>query len=203
MFYIYVSHNWYFVLNKESGVFYCHVMHWYLWFAMEPWIIPRSLLSQVNRDTNFLGSTVHRHICVISADLYRYEICLNSVWPSDVIWRHRSVSTLAQLMAQNHYLDQCWLNISEVQWHSLRAISQGIPQPYIYEINLKITLVLFPANCLGQSLPLVCSLADLIYNTQGAVSIRKTVLPGMAIPMLKIRRPNGRLIFNMEIAIRR
>ena len=38
---------------------------------------------------------------------------------------------------------------------------------------------------------------------QGAVSIRETVLPGMAIPMLKIRRPNGRLIFNMEIAIRR
>ena len=38
---------------------------------------------------------------------------------------------------------------------------------------------------------------------QGAVSIRKTVLPGMAIPMLKIRRPNGRLIFNMEIAIHR
>ena len=38
---------------------------------------------------------------------------------------------------------------------------------------------------------------------QGAVSIRKTVLPGMAIPMLKIRCPNGRLIFNMEIAIRR
>ena len=37
----------------------------------------------------------------------------------------------------------------------------------------------------------------------GAVSIRKTVLPGMAIPMLKIRRPSGRLIFNMEIAIRR
>ena len=38
---------------------------------------------------------------------------------------------------------------------------------------------------------------------QGAVSIRKTVLPGMAIPTLKIRRPDGRLIFNMEIAIRR
>ena len=38
---------------------------------------------------------------------------------------------------------------------------------------------------------------------QGAVSIRKTVLPGMAIPMLKIRRPNGRLIFNMEITILR
>ena len=41
------------------------------------------------------------------------------------------------------------------------------------------------------------------YGQQGAVSIRKTVLPGMAIPMLKIRRPNGRLIFNMEITILR
>ena len=40
-------------------------------------------------------------------------------------------------------------------------------------------------------------------NNQGAVSIRNTALPGMAIPMLKIRRPNGRLIFNMELAIRR
>ena len=42
-----------------------------------------------------------------------------------------------------------------------------------------------------------------LMKEQGAVSIRKTVLPGMAIPMLKIRRPNGRLIFNMEITIRR
>ena len=29
----------------------------------------------------------------------------------------------------------------------------------------------------------------------------KTVFPGMGIPMLKIRRPAGRLIFNMGIAI--
>ena len=45
--------------------------------------------------------------------------------------------------------------------------------------------------------------ADKKNENLGAVSIRKTVLPGMAIPMLKIRRPNGRLIFNMEIALRR
>ena len=45
----------------------------------------------------------------------------------------------------------------------------------------------------------VVALKDMIKKDQGAVSIRKTVLPGMAIPMLKIRR----LIFNMEIAIRR
>ena len=40
-----------------------------------------------------------------------------------------------------------------------------------------------------------------IWQVQGAVSIRKTVLLGMVIPMLKIRRPTGRLIFNMGIPI--
>ena len=37
-------------------------------------------------------------------------ICkINSLWPSDAIWRQRSVS---------HYLNQCWLIIVKVQWHS-------------------------------------------------------------------------------------
>ena len=58
---------------------------------------------------------------------------------------------------------------------------------------------------LGLSVLITCVPGDLCIPlvVLGAVSIRKTVLPGMAIPMLKIRRPNGRLIFNMEIAIRR
>ena len=42
----------------------------------------------------------------------------NSLRPSDTIWRHRSGSTLAQVMAcclraPNHYLDQCWLLVNE------------------------------------------------------------------------------------------
>ena len=48
---------------------------------------------------------------------------INSLWPSDVIWWQRSGSTLAQVMAScltapSNYLNQCWLIISEVQWHS-------------------------------------------------------------------------------------
>ena len=44
---------------------------------------------------------------------------VNSLWPSDAIWQHRSVSTLAQVMAcclppPSHYLNQCWLFISEL-----------------------------------------------------------------------------------------
>ena len=38
---------------------------------------------------------------------------INSLWPSDAIWRPRSGSTLAQVMAccrtvSSHYLNQCW-----------------------------------------------------------------------------------------------
>ena len=62
--------------------------------------------------------------------------------------------------------------------------------PFKIGMFFQAVLVLVTSDVLG----------DLIHD-QGAVSIRKTVLPGMAIPMLKIRRPNGRLIFNMEIAI--
>ena len=51
---------------------------------------------------------------------------LNSLWPSDTIWWQRSGSTLAQviaccLTAPSHYLNQCWLIISEVQWYSYQG----------------------------------------------------------------------------------
>ena len=51
---------------------------------------------------------------------------INSLWPSDAIWQHISESTLAQvmaccLMAPSHYLNQCWLIISEVLWQSPRG----------------------------------------------------------------------------------
>ena len=42
-----------------------------------------------------------------------------SLWPRDAIWRQGSGSTLAQVMAPSHYLNQCWLIISEVQRHLL------------------------------------------------------------------------------------
>ena len=54
------------------------------------------------------------------------ETMFNSLWPSDAIWRQRSGSTLAQVMAccltaPSHYLTQCWLIISKVQWHSFKG----------------------------------------------------------------------------------
>ena len=52
---------------------------------------------------------------------------VNSSWPGDAIWRHGTRSTLAHVMAccltaPSHYLNQCWLIICEVPWHSSRCI---------------------------------------------------------------------------------
>ena len=51
------------------------------------------------------------------------QTALNPLWPNDAIWRHRSGSTLAQVMAccltaPSHYLNQFWLIISKIQLHS-------------------------------------------------------------------------------------
>ena len=58
---------------------------------------------------------------------HEYQLQLNSLGPSDAIWHWRSWSTLAQVMAccltePSHYLNQCWLIISKVLWHSSEDI---------------------------------------------------------------------------------
>ena len=57
------------------------------------------------------------------------SLLINSFWPCDAIWRHRSGLTLSQvmaccLMAPSHYLNQCWLNISVSCVIQLRMLSQ-------------------------------------------------------------------------------
>ena len=47
----------------------------------------------------------------------------NSLRPCDTIWHHGSWSTSVQVMAcclmgPSHYLNQCWLDITGVLWHS-------------------------------------------------------------------------------------
>ena len=69
----------------------------------------------------------------------------NSFWSSDAIWRHRSGSTLTQVMAccltvltaPSHYLNQCWLVISEVPWHSPESKFRGAQA---IGLHMKITL---------------------------------------------------------------
>ena len=57
----------------------------------------------------------------------------NSLWPIDTIWWWITWSTLVQvmaccLMASSHYLNQCWLMVNEVLWHSPESNLPGNTQ---------------------------------------------------------------------------
>ena len=71
--------------------------------------------------------------------------------------------------------------------------------------HLGLMFYVFEFQCAQVRFAHMCTYATywVMTNDLRCVSIRKTVLPGMRISMLKVRRPNGRLIFNMEITIPR
>ena len=82
---------------------------------------------------------------------------INSLWPSDAIWRQGSRSTLVQVMAccltaPRHYLNQCWLIIT-IRYSDVhpRAISLEISQPSVTKISLKIIFLRFYWNLPGTS----------------------------------------------------
>ena len=87
-------------------------------------------------------------------------------------------------------------NVSVVKW--ARDVPRGDQPGHVGHVGQEVSTVLSgDLKAIGQNVALTqWSQGDL-----GPVSIRKTVFPGMGIPMLKIRRPVGRLIFNMGIAI--
>ena len=74
-----------------------------------------------------------------------HNLAFNSLRPSDAIWRQWFWTTLAQVMAccltaPSHYLNQCWLIIRGVLWHtsesSFAGIAQGIDSGYEFEKDI-------------------------------------------------------------------
>ena len=77
---------------------------------------------------------------------------INPLWPSEVIWWQGSRSTLAQVMAccltaPSHYLNQCWLMMSEVLWHSPdNNFTKKTLKIFIIELSLKFTNLILSLN---------------------------------------------------------
>ena len=74
---------------------------------------------------------IYYHIIHVVSCYYYHQLrnmnsrpLFHSLWPNDTFWWHRSGSALAQVMtwcltAPCHYLNHCWIIISEVLSHSL------------------------------------------------------------------------------------
>ena len=94
-----------------------------------------------------------------------YRVFFNSLRPSDAIWRHRSGSSLAQVLAcclaaPSHYLNQYWLIISKSQQNSCKSICtrntsatnhQHWLENYLSKISFKSPrgqrVTIHPVNC--------------------------------------------------------
>ena len=132
-----VSLEWYrnSMIEKENEWFWLCASHQGMWIA-EQWIqlIPLWRLYVIHVFISQIPSHIHIY-CISSFLLYCTALhhniscnelllftAVNSLWPDDAIWRQRSESALAQVMAccltaPSHYLNQCWFIISKVQWH--------------------------------------------------------------------------------------
>ena len=128
--------------SKNDMIFWINISAWFLVHMTsgvgvilgmsstnkrQHYIVRLSLIDWVHThdDTNpsyCCGHSIIRHDMGTTLHIYMTSTHVSDL-PSDAIWRHRSGSTLAQVMAccltaPSHYLNQCWLIISEVLWHS-------------------------------------------------------------------------------------
>ena len=94
------------------------------------WLVHPDILWYCVFNTNFLNiDDVHLWWRYFTANR------LNSLWPTDAIWRHRSEWILTPVMvcclrAPSHHLNQCWLIFSKVQWHSTDVnFTRNTPAP--------------------------------------------------------------------------
>ena len=123
-------------------------------------VLPISLQSQDTHDNGATWSDLLTHICV-TRGRWVHSLC-----PSDTMWWHKSGSTLAQVMAccltaPSHYLNQCWLIISKVQWHSSEC--NFTRDASITKIRLKITYLKFHWNSPGAN-ELMCWSSNIVTN---------------------------------------
>ena len=100
---------------------------------------------QLSHYLNQWWPNLQMHICII------WPQRVNSLRPNEAIWRQRSGSSLAQVMAccltaPSHYLNQYWLIMNLMLWHppenNFIGISQNINSTNEFEnYNFKITTV--------------------------------------------------------------
>ena len=139
---LYMCHNNLPVLTCGSLSSYHFVV--YYWDGSK--MMKRTLLVAVFLEGFFYTHTHHTGRVVLWCIHDTRSKRVNSLWPSDAIWRHRSGSTLARVNAcdawQHQVITKTNVDFSSVRFsdNHLRAFSQEMPKPTLTKISLKIIL---------------------------------------------------------------
>ena len=117
---------------------------------------------------------------------------INPLRPSDAIWRQWFWTTLAQVMAccltaPSHYLNQCWLIIRGVLWHtsesSFAGIAQGIDSGYEFEKDILKNIFKSPRGQWVKMWKVIVSLLGIVvFNPDTFVLLtHRTLMPHICV----------------------
>ena len=108
-----IWHDWF---KYWPGSYLATIHHRNQIWLFVNWIIMNKLQWKLNQNTKKKEKMGKKFICKMADILFRSQ-CVETLWPSDT-W-HRTGSTLAWVMECCHYLNKCWVIISnKVQWRS-------------------------------------------------------------------------------------
>ena len=118
----------------------------------------------------YLGQKCKNNDISCPSNLNHDGKAINSLWPGDTIWRHGTRSALAQVMAccltaPSHYLNQCWLIIGEVPWHSSQGIISRQVKIPINKRRLKIAVLKWNLGPPGANELMQCFTDDVIQKS--------------------------------------
>ena len=123
-----------------TKIIFIDIIRWFNYYSSAKFKLPMTVvLADFIQQTN-VDPDLCRHMASqwvnINTCIETWATLLNSLWNSDAIWRHRYRLTLGQVMpccltAPSHYLNQCWLLISKVPWHSPESNHTAVAQETI------------------------------------------------------------------------
>ena len=100
------------------------------------------------------GYVISSHTLLSVWVLIHAALKVNSLRPSDAIWRQRTGSTLAKVMTcclttPSHYLNQCWLTVSTDQWRLYKGNLTRDTPAINHENQLQFAWIKFLLNLPG------------------------------------------------------
>ena len=106
-----------------------HILHtiWYGIYMLRNDAHSRDTFTHIMGKIDHLPATTQHNWARFYGFMFAsHANAINSLWPSDAVWRKDLGQHLVQVMAccltaPSYYLNQCWLIISEVRWHSYQG----------------------------------------------------------------------------------
>ena len=108
-------------------------------------------LLEYNESSHQINSSM---VCIISLLRPRDIYVVNSLWPSDTIWHHSTLSSLVQVKAWRLFVAKPMLycrstHRNKIQWYFIQNLNIFNKQNAFQNVVYKIVAILFRSQCLN------------------------------------------------------